>query len=145
MTGRPDRTTDRTRKAVELAVTAAGEFGARAVDSRHLLCGLLRQAEGVAFHVLDNLGVTASKVDEMLAADSPSETNSPMTLDADVRSVMVTASDCSSSMGHNHIGTEHLLLGVVAPGTNSSKLLAELGIQGEAVTHEIYGLLGRLP
>ena len=58
---------------------------------------------------------------------------------------MTTATDGATSMNHNYIGTEYLLLGIVALGTKSVKLLADLGINDESVTHEVRGLMGHLP
>lgn len=138
LTGCPSRTTERARKAVEHAVVAADEFGARAVDSRHLLCGLLRGPEGVAFGILRHVfELTKNPVEEVLATAGNSDQKSPTSLDDDLSTVMTTAATCSASMHHNYIGTEHLLLGVVAPGTKSAKLLADLGIHNEPVTHEV--------
>tara|TARA_R110002073_G_scaffold154858_9_gene310110 strand:+ start:6038 stop:6508 length:471 start_codon:yes stop_codon:yes gene_type:complete len=145
LTGRPDRATDRMRKAIDLAITSADEFGDVTVDSRHVLYGLIREAEGVGFHVLNHLNLTRLQLDSVLSIADPSSGNSAINVDDDIAIVMRAAADAATLMNHNYIGTEHLLLGVVAPNTQSVKLLADLGISDESVTHEVRGLMGYLP
>lgn len=139
--GRAECTTDRTRRSVELAVQAADEMGDTAIDSCHLLCGLFREGHGIAYHVLDNLGLTHELLNEALSSRRRGSADSA---GKDVLTAMNAAVDGYTRFAHRHFGTEHVLLGVVADGTQSASLLSDLKIAPEAVVHEVLGLTGHL-
>ena len=145
MSGRAARTTDRTWKVIELSVYAAEEFGDAGVDSRHLLCGVMREGKGVAAYVLKRLDFTCAAVESKLLLGKRTELLAPNSVDNEVSIVLQTAADFASSMKHNFIGTEHLLLGFMVPQTKSFRLLAELGIDYESVNRLVRGLLGVCP
>ena len=141
LTGRPDRTTDRTRKSIELAVLAACELTSPLVDSRHLLCGLVREGNGVARHILEGLGLKRELLEQILAGLPKTVDGSLPRFDDDL---VVSLNRCwtfASALNHNYIGTEHLLLGIVRAQTRACELLQLLGIDGKALDTQIQKLL----
>ncbi|GAA5510041.1 Clp protease N-terminal domain-containing protein [Novipirellula caenicola] len=143
--GRSDRTTDHAQTAVQHAVGAADEFGDSCVDSCHILLGLyLVDGFSVAANVLSHLELPEFELRRRLAGRNRVHCSSPLGIDDDVPVVFTEALAGADRMHHRHIGTEHLLLGVVASKTKSVNLLAGFGIAPDAVTHEVLGLMGWL-
>ena len=81
LTGRADRATDRSRKCIELAVLAAQDTASPVIDSRHLLCGLMREGHGVAFHILDRMGLGCESIERELANSATVGDSSHMAAD----------------------------------------------------------------
>ena len=142
LTGQPDRTTDRTRQSIELGVLAAYEFASPVVDSRHLLCGLMREGNGVAFHILDQFGLKRDKLEQMVAVAIHTRDASLPRLDDDLTAALHGSWNLATSLHHNYIGTEHLLLRIVGAPTRALELLRRLGVEGIAVDSKIRQLLG---
>ena len=136
--------TDRYRQAIKCALVAADELKHPTIEVTHLLCGLIREGTGVAYHVLshlefnfDNFSIVLSKV--------PQRQGIPGDCISDDAKVAVRNSvDWMRRFGHSHLGTEHLLLSLIENDTVSSTLMS-CGVQSEDVRHEIHGLLGLLP
>lgn len=142
LTGQPDRTTDRTRKSIELAVTAACEYASPIVDSRHLLCGLMCEGQGVAYNILNQLGLKRERLEQMLVVAMPSGSASLPRLDDDLTAALSACWTLATTLHHNYIGTEHLLLGIVGTQTRALELLRRLGFEGNAIDSDIRQLLG---
>lgn len=142
LTGQPDRTTDRTRKSLELAVLAACEFASPVVDSTHLLCGLIREGNGLAFHILNQLGLTRERLEQTTARGHKAGESSSLRLDDDLTAALNECWTLATSLNHNFIGTEHLLLGIVGARTRALELLQQLGVDRSAVNIEIRKLIG---
>jgi ATP-dependent Clp protease ATP-binding subunit ClpC len=111
-----ERFTDRARNAVELAQAEARELGHDHVGIEHILLGLLREEEGLAARVLRELGVTVEDVHPHVAAlegrrDEIRTGAIPFTPRA--KKALELALRESLSFGHDYIGTEHILLGLV--------------------------------
>lgn len=143
--GRPGHETDRARKTIELALKCADELGDNMFDSCHLLAGLYREGNGVAYHVLSNFEVTQLQIDDSLK--SRERLTAPaFQIDEDLRVVFDFAFAAADEMSHRYIGTEHLLIGATADGTKSAKLITALGLSPRDVENEVFYLLGhRLP
>jgi ATP-dependent Clp protease ATP-binding subunit ClpC len=140
-----DRATDRSRTSIQLAVESADEFSNTHVDSCHILCGLLREGQGVAAHILrSQFDVTRASMDlAMVTRDCfPEPTDSKIA--PDVKLVMDSTVDFARRLNHSYFGTEHLLAGVLTPDTRSMILLDKMGISVSGVEREILGLLGHL-
>lgn len=140
--GRPDRATDRTLTSIELAVSSAFEFGSTSIDSTHLLCGLMREGYGVAFHILDGLGLSTSAVERALRDSTRSSSPAPPQLDEDMTLALKEAWNVALSLRHNYIGTEHLLLSLVASPTRARELLTQFCINASIITTKIRTLIG---
>ncbi len=142
LTGKPDRATDRTRKSIELAILTAREFDSPIVDSRHLLCGLIREGNGIAFHILNQMGLSRDRLEKTVASGLDAGGTSLPRLDADLAAALTGCWALANSLHHNYIGTEHLLLGIVGAQTRAREVLQQLGIDGATVDSEIRQLIG---
>src|SRR3989441_5536634 len=143
-----DRFNDRAKRVLALAQDEAIRLNHNYIGTEHVLLGLIREGEGVAAQVLTSLGVELSKV--RLAAEfmigrgkgptAPSEiTLSPLT-----KKAIENAIDEARKLGHSHVGTEHLLLGLVREGEGiASGVLESLGVSLEKVRHQVIATLGQ--
>ncbi|MDD5680182.1 MAG: ATP-dependent Clp protease ATP-binding subunit [Candidatus Omnitrophica bacterium] len=142
-----NRFTERARKVILLAKEEAKRFNHDYIGTEHILLGLVREGEGVAAAVLENLGLSSEKIRtevEKLVQTGPSTIISgdiPFTPKA--KKVMELAMDEAVSLGHNYVGTEHLLLGLLREGEGvASQVLINLGLDLNKVRNEVMRLLG---
>jgi len=142
-----NRFTERARKVILLAKEEAKRFNHDYIGTEHILLGLVREGEGVAAAVLASFGMGADKIRlevEKLVQPGPSTVISgdlPFTPKA--KKVIELAMDEARSLGHNYIGTEHLLLGLIREGEGvASQVLMNLGLELEKVREEVMNLLG---
>jgi ATP-dependent Clp protease ATP-binding subunit ClpC len=126
-----ERFTDRSRSVVALASAAAVAEDAE-LGSEHILIGLLREGEGVAGHALAALGIGTDAVIDATRTQSST---------ADGREVYRAALKEAFKLGHNYVGTEHLLLAITSINCTAREILNELGANASAVRHEIISLL----
>jgi len=142
-----NRFTERARKVILLAKEEAKRFNHDYIGTEHILLGLIREGEGVAAAVLENLGLDSEKIRlevEKLVQPGPSTVISgdiPFTPKA--KKVIELAMDEARNLGHNYIGTEHLLLGLIREGEGvASQVLVNLGLDLNKVREEVMQLLG---
>ena len=142
-----NRFTERARKVILLAKEEAKRFNHDYIGTEHILLGLVREGEGVAAAVLASFGLSPEKIRlevEKLVQPGPSTTISgdlPFTPKA--KKVIELAMEEAHALGHNYIGTEHLLLGLIREGEGvASQVLMNLGLELERVREEVMNLLG---
>ncbi len=142
-----DRFTERARKVILLAKEEAKRFNHDYIGTEHILLGLIKEGEGVAAAVLQNLGLNLDMIRlevEKLVQPGPSTVTSgdiPFTPKA--KKVIELAMDEAKSLGHNYIGTEHLLLGLIRESEGvAAQVLMNLGLDLNKVRKEIMELLG---
>ncbi len=142
-----NRFTERARKVIILAKEEAKRFNHDYIGTEHILLGLIREGEGVASAVLQNLGLTSDNIRmeiEKLVQPGPATVVSgdiPFTPRA--KKVIELAMDEAHNLGHNYIGTEHLLLGLIREGEGvASQVLLNLGLDLNRVRSEVINLLG---
>jgi len=142
-----NRFTERARKVILLAKEEAKRFNHDYIGTEHILLGLVREGEGVAAAVLASFGLSSEKIRievEKLVQPGPSTVVSgdlPFTPKA--KKVIELAMDEARTLGHNYIGTEHLLLGLIREGEGvASQVLMNLGLELEKVREEVMSLLG---
>ncbi|HET7700097.1 MAG TPA: ATP-dependent Clp protease ATP-binding subunit, partial [Candidatus Limnocylindria bacterium] len=148
MMGPFDRFNDRAKRVLALAQDEAIRFNHNYIGTEHLLLGLVREGEGVAARVLDSLGVELSKVRtavEFIIGRGDSTTSpNEITLSPRTKKVIELAIDEARKLGHSHVGTEHLLLGLVREGEGiASGVLESLGVSLEKVRHQVIATLGQ--
>jgi len=138
--------TERARKVILLAKEEAKRFNHDYIGTEHILLGLIREGEGVAAAVLQKLGLSPEKIRlevEKLVQSGPSTMVSgdiPFTPKA--KKVIELAMEEARSLGHNYIGTEHLLLGLIREGEGvASQVLMNLGLDLNRVRNEVLPLL----
>ena len=108
--------TPRAKKVLELALREALSLGHNYIGTEHILLGLLREEEGLAARVLESLDITVEEVRAQVArivgqGDEVTTGQIPFTPRA--KKVLELALREALSLGHNYIGTEHILLGLV--------------------------------
>src|SRR5919109_4351000 len=142
-----DRFNDRAKRVLALAQDEAIRFNHNYIGTEHLLLGLVREGEGVAARVLDSLGVELSKVRtavEFIIGRGDSTTSpSEITLSPRTKKVIELAIDEARRLGHAHVGTEHLLLGLAREsGTLANQVLESLGVTLDAVRNQLTATIG---
>ena len=139
------RFTDGAKKAIELAQEIAISWGHDYVGTEHVLMGLLKEKSGVAAKVLTDLGLTAEKVQQEAIAyvGRGMSKTAELYLTPRVKRVLQVATDVAHRMGHNYVGTEHLLLALANEnGGVASAIMGEQGIRFQAVYQGIGKYLG---
>ena len=144
-----ERFTERARKVVVSAQEEARFFGHDYIGTEHLLLGLLHEDEGVAAHVLGSLNVTLDKACEQVESvvgrgeegigdrvgQAPFTTRSKRALESASREAL--------QLGHNYIGTEHILLGLVRESEGgAAHVLSNLGVDPDKVRREVVRMIG---
>jgi len=142
-----NRFTERARRVILLAKEEAKRFNHDYIGTEHLLLGLIREGEGVAAAVLMSLGLDPTKIRmevEKLVQPGPSATVSgdiPFTPKA--KKAIELSMEEARQLGHNYIGTEHLLLGLMKEGEGvASEVLTNLGLDAGRVRDEVMQILG---
>jgi ATP-dependent Clp protease ATP-binding subunit ClpC len=136
-----ERFTDRARRVLVLAQEEARDLASAFIGTEHLLLGLIREREGVASEVLDTLGVTYELVREKVEGTidtvmEPSSASPPFT--PRVKKVLEFSLRESLHLGHNYVGTEHLLLGLVREGNGvAARILDDLGADMARVSTQV--------
>ena len=137
-----ERFTERARSALRAASGDARSLGHNYVGTEHLLLGLFEPAGGIAAVVLGDAGVTRARVEEKVLAVIPrgpvigSDLKLPFTPRA-VASLERTLTE-ALALGHNYIGTEHLLLGLFGDtGSLATRVLTELGVSQDHVRAQV--------
>ncbi|MCS7481529.1 Clp protease N-terminal domain-containing protein [Umezawaea endophytica] len=109
------RFTQRTRDVIALAVARARAQGAVHVGTEHLLHGMLAEGANLALHVLRAIEVDPDRVARELARREPTDGgNTPERFGGDAANALVLTVTEALTLGHNYVGCEHLLLGLVA-------------------------------
>src|SRR5687768_13853154 len=145
-----ERFTDRARRAMTLANQESQRLAHDHVGTEHLLLGMVKEGSGLAAVVLRefrvDLSVVRQQVEQM--GHGPSKTPPPMKLQQTERlqRVLRYAIDEAAELGHNYVGTEHLLLGLLRePEGTAARVLAMMSLKLEEVRAGVLNLLGRAP
>ena len=143
-----DRFTERAKRVLYLAREEAIRLLHNYIGTEHLLLGLSRIGEGVAAMVLTNLGLDLSElrqaVEEAVPPGRGPISVGEIPLNASARRAMNYAFEESKRLGHNYIGTEHILLGILRERKGiAAQILMNLGIELEMVREEALRLLGK--
>jgi len=142
-----DKFTDRARKVLTLAQDEAQRFNHNYIGTEHILLGLVREGEGVAARVLENMNVELAKVRtavEFIIGRGDRPVVGEVGLTPRAKRVIELAIDEARRLGHNYIGTEHLLLGLVREGEGiAAGVLESLGVNLDKVRHEVIRVLSQ--
>jgi ATP-dependent Clp protease ATP-binding subunit ClpC len=143
-----ERFTERARHVVVFAQEEARAFKHDYIGTEHILLGLLREEEGVAARVLGSLEITAEGVraqieqivglgEEAAAGQIPFTPRAKKVLELALREAL--------SIGHNYIGTEHILLGLVRENDGvAARIMLDLGADAQRVREQVINVLGPL-
>ena len=141
-----ERFTDRARRVVVLAQEEARLLGHDYIGTEHLLLGLIHEGDGSAARALESLGVSLDavrqQVEEIIGrGQHPPSGHIPFTPRA--KKVLELSRHESSALGHNHIGTEHILLGLLREGDGvAAQVLVRLAADLNRVRQRVIQLTG---
>ena len=145
MASRFEKFSERARRVLTIAQEEARNLNHSYIGTEHILLGLVREEEGVAARVLTNLGIGLGKVRSAVEfiigrGEKPGSGETGLTPRA--KKVIELAIDEARQMGHNYIGTEHLLLGLLREGEGvASSVLDSFGITLERARAETQHIL----
>jgi ATP-dependent Clp protease ATP-binding subunit ClpC len=142
-----NRFTERARKVVILAKEEARRFNHDYIGTEHILLGLIREGEGVAATVLQKMGVSLEnirlEVEKLVQPGPTTQIIGDIPFTPRAKKALELAAEEARSLGHNYIGTEHLLLGLIREGEGvASQVLLNLGMDLNTVRNEVMELLG---
>jgi ATP-dependent Clp protease ATP-binding subunit ClpC len=146
MASRFEKFSERARRVLTLAQEEAQHFNHTYIGTEHILLGLLREDEGVGAKVLTNLGVSLNKARsavEFIIGRGDKPTAGEIGLTPRAKRVIELAIDEARHLGHNYIGTEHLMLGLLREGGGvAADVLDSFGITLERTRTETLRVLG---
>ena len=140
-----ERFTDRARRVVVLAQEEARLLNHNHIGTEHILLGLIHEGEGVAAKALESLGISLeavrAQVEEIIGQGQSAPTGHiPFTPRA--KKVLELSLREALQLGHNYIGTEHILLGLIREGEGvAAQVLVKLGADLSRVRQQVIQLL----
>ncbi len=141
-----ERFTERARRVLALAQDESKRLGHDYIGTEHLLLALIREGEGVAAEVLNNLNINPDtiriEIEKLVPPGMGMLTLGDVPFNPHAKRVLELAVEEARNLHHNYIGTEHLLLGLIREGEGiGAKVLAGLGIVPDKVKEGIINLL----
>jgi len=141
-----ERFTERARRVIILAQDEAKRLNHSAVGTEHILLGIVREGEGVASKVLESLHISPERIRAEIESAIGRGDRTPyeeVTFTPRAKKVLELALDEARRLGHNYIGTEHLLLGLIREGEGvAARVLEAMGADLERVRAQVVYLLG---
>src|SRR5512142_2070167 len=142
-----ERFTDRARKVMQLANQEAQRFNHEYIGTEHILLGLIKEGSGVAANVLKNLDVDLRKirleVEKLVQSGPDMVTMGKLPQTPRAKKVIEYSMEEARNLGHNYVGTEHILLGLLREQEGvAAQVLMNLGLKLEEVREEVLNLLG---
>jgi len=140
-----ERFTDRARRVVVLAQEEARMLSHNYIGTEHILLGLIHEGEGVAAKALESLGISLDavrgQVEEIIGQGQQAPSGHiPFTPRA--KKVLELSLREALQLGHNYIGTEHILLGLIREGEGvAAQVLVKLGADLNRVRQQVIQLL----
>ena len=125
--------TEKSRKSLNMAHDSACELGHGYVGSEHLLLGLIKEGTGVAAKALYDAGITPelveNKIKEMIGTKEPLPQNTELSLTPRSKRILEIAAMEARRLGHNYIGTEHMLMAIIRDGEGiAAQILGTFGM-----------------
>ena len=127
-----DRYTEKARRVIFFARYEASQFGSEYIESEHLLLGLLREDKTLTNRFLRSHAAVDS-IKKQIEAATPAREKTSVSVDLplsfETKRILAYGSEESEAMGHHHIGTGHLLLGILREEKCfAARMLAERGV-----------------
>jgi len=142
-----ERFTDRARRVVVLAQEEARMLNHNYIGTEHILLGLIHEGEGVAAKALESLGISLEavrqQVEEIIGQGQQAPSGHiPFTPRA--KKVLELSLREALQLGHNYIGTEHILLGLIREGDGvAAQVLVKLGADLNRVRQQVEEIIGQ--
>ena len=137
-----ERYTERARRALFFARGEASALGGDAIETEHLLLGVMREGKGFTSRVLDRVGLqidaVRAEVETHMAGRVRHSTSVEIPFSEETKRILQSAAAEADRFGHNYIGTEHLLLGILCePETAAGQILTAHGVTQVALYEEL--------
>ncbi|MBQ7751893.1 MAG: ATP-dependent Clp protease ATP-binding subunit [Clostridia bacterium] len=134
--------TEKARIAIQNAHDIACELGHAYIGSEHLLLGILTEGSGVGAKILENAGakkeVLVKRIEEIMGRNMPLSKNTDLALTLRSKRILEIAAMEARNMGHNYIGTEHILIGIIKDGDGvGANVLASAGVDFNNIYNDI--------
>jgi ATP-dependent Clp protease ATP-binding subunit ClpA len=140
-----ERFTDRARRVVVLAQEEARMLNHNYIGTEHILLGLIHQGEGVAARALESLGISLEAVRqqvEEIIGQGQQAPSGHIQFTPRVKKVLELSRREAKELGHNYIGTEHILLGLIREGEGvAAQVLVKLGADLSGVRRQVIEVL----
>lgn len=137
--------TEKANNALNLAIESAENLGHTYIGSEHIVLGLLKEGSGVAATVLNKLQVTAEQMEAMLSQKIGSGAKTSLSADDFTprsKRILQIAVMEAARLGHNYVGTEHLLIAILSEGDSYGvRFLQSLGAKSSDIMNEISSAL----
>ncbi|MCH2100865.1 MAG: ATP-dependent Clp protease ATP-binding subunit [Planctomycetes bacterium] len=142
-----DRFTERARKVMGFARREAQRFHHEYIGTEHILLGLIQEGQGVAANVLKSMAIDLEKirreVEKIVKSGPAMEPSVQIPFTPRAKKVVELALEEASNLGHNYIGTEHLLLALLREQEGiAAHVLMALGVRLDEVREEVIEFLG---
>ena len=138
--------TEKANSAINLAIESAQQMGHTYVGTEHILLGLLKVGDGVAYSVLTKCGADAETLENLIKSEINVGSFSALTPDdftPRTKRVLQTAMMQAANMGHNYVGTEHILIALIADGDSYAvRFLLAMKVRPTDVVAAINDALG---
>jgi ATP-dependent Clp protease ATP-binding subunit ClpC len=141
-----NRFTERAQQVLVLAQEEAKRLSHNFIGTEHLLLGLVREGSGIAARALQNMNVDLNRVRSEVERITPKGDKlffQGITYTPRAKRVVELSIEESQNLGHNYVGTEHILLGLLREGEGiAAQVLTNLGIDLKRARKEVIQLLG---
>ncbi len=143
-----EKFTERARKVMSLARQEAQRLNSEFIGTEHILLGIIQEGGGVAAKVLKNLNVDLKRIRQEIErlispATSPTVTLGQLPFSPRAKRVIELAGEAATQLGHDVIGTEHLLLGLLKENEGiAAQVLTNLGLKLDEVRDMVLEVLG---
>jgi ATP-dependent Clp protease ATP-binding subunit ClpC len=142
-----NRFTERARKVIILAKEEAKRFNHDYIGTEHILLGLIREGEGVAATVLEKMGLSLEnirlEIEKLVQPGPATQIIGDLPFTPRAKKALEMAAEEARALGHNYIGTEHLLLGLIREEEGvASQVLINLGLDLNTVRNKVMEVLG---
>ena len=134
--------TEKARIAIQNAHDIACELGHAYIGSEHLLLGILTEGSGVGAKILENAGAKKEdlikRIEDVMGRNMPLSKNTELALTPRSKRILEIAAMEARKMGHNYIGTEHILIGIIRDGDGvGANILASSGVDFNNIYNDI--------
>ena len=144
--------TEKTKKVLDHAAAYAEELGQGYIGTEHILLGLAKEPESVAQTILTNYGIDVDLVYDLAKEYTAADTKQNLVAEAfspRAKRALKLAQMAAVELGHRHVGTEHILLGILREGESvAARLIASIGVDANRMYTEIvdqFEQMGKLP
>ena len=136
-----ERYTEKARRAIFFARYEASNYGSIRIETEHLLLGVLREDQALARYCLGRVGAgeeIRTEIEKRIIRGERISTSVEMPLSEECQKVLHLATEESQRLGTGHVGTEHLLLGILRlHGSLAAQLLQARGVKPEPLPEEL--------